>query len=260
MKIVLIGSGKVGRALGHALKEAGHQILMISGRNSASATQLAEELNSSYCQVIDIPNEADIYILAVTDDSISEVSEEMSAVKGIVAHCSGGTELEVIGKKHSMRGVLYPLDSFSNDSSYDLRDTPILIEGETDITLRNLQQIGATISDHVFRMDSGQREQVHLAAVFYNNFIYHISSSLKQRLSKHSIDTTIFNKLVNTTLQNLVSSDPHQKQTGPAARNDNKTIEHHLEMLRNDSELFEIYHLITNQILKRKGHDERHKG
>ena len=45
--------------------------------------------------------------------------------------------------------------------------------------------------------------------------------------------------------------DAKEAQTGPAYRNDEKTIKKHLHLLKN-SEFFELYKILTNSILKNK--------
>jgi predicted short-subunit dehydrogenase-like oxidoreductase (DUF2520 family) len=158
------------------------------------------------------------------------------------------------------RGVFYPLDSFSPDSDPDLKDTPLLIEGDSDKTTGLLHELASSVSDIVIRMNSSQREQIHVAAVFYNNFINHIANKLRQRLTGYAIDEQVFKKLIGTTVVNIMENGSHNKQTGPAARKDMKTIEKHLEMLKGDKTLYDIYSIITNDILKQQeNNDQNHK-
>jgi predicted short-subunit dehydrogenase-like oxidoreductase (DUF2520 family) len=244
--------------IGHACKTAGHEILIVAGRNDRSVSQIAEELRTKQGGLNDIPEETEILLLAVSDDSIVKVSEQIPATHGVVAHCSGSIGIDVI-KKHPHHGVFYPLDSFSAESGTVLSNTPILIEGSDQRTTGILLELASSLSERVIEMDSKRREQVHLTAVFYNNFINHISGRMKERLEKDDIELTIFDKLISTTILSITSGDPYLKQTGPASRNDRKTIERHLELLKDDPDLAAIYSQITTEILKRKNKNDEIK-
>ena len=70
MKIVLIGAGNLATNLGHALLEAGNDILQVYSRTAKSATVLADSLGGSPVTDLDkINSNADVYIVAVKDTS-----------------------------------------------------------------------------------------------------------------------------------------------------------------------------------------------
>jgi predicted dinucleotide-binding enzyme len=74
MDIVILGSGNVAAVLGRKFKAAGHRILQVISRNASAASKLAYEWDteSSNYPSIAKPN-ADIYIIAVSDDAIDDV-------------------------------------------------------------------------------------------------------------------------------------------------------------------------------------------
>jgi predicted short-subunit dehydrogenase-like oxidoreductase (DUF2520 family) len=97
-------------------------------------------------------------------------------------------------------------------------------------------------------MDSKTRETLHLAAVFANNFTNYILGTAFDVVKDSNLDKKLLYPLVYSTLQNAFNRDPKLIQTGPAARNDSKTIAKHLKLLKSNPASYELYTTITNQI------------
>ena len=111
--IAIIGPGRAGSALGRALHQAGYTIAAIGGRNPDNVRNLASELGAKACQspatAIDL---ADLTILAVPDDAISEtaafLSRRGSDLSASVAfHLSGALPAEAIAPLLDLSQVLY---------------------------------------------------------------------------------------------------------------------------------------------------------
>ena len=100
-------------------------------------------------------------------------------------------------------------------------------------------------------MNSAQRKQLHIAAVFACNFSNHMYSIADDLLAKKNIDFSILLPLIRQTVQKLEANSPKEVQTGPAKRKDLQTIKNQINLLEDD-DLRNIYKLITNQILKQK--------
>ena len=66
---------------------------------------------------------------------------------------------------------------------------------------------------------------------------------------KHNIPFHFFNLLINETYQKAMDIGPGNSQTGPAIRQDKKTIKKHLEML-SDQNLKNLYLNLTSSIQK----------
>ena len=123
--------------------------------------------------------DADIYIIAVNDDSITTVSQYFKNISGLVVHTSGSMPLSVLPTS-VRRGVFYPLQTISKDRKIDFSKVPICIEAEKSEDYELLRELANAISDQVQIMTSDQRKSVHLAAVFVNNFtnhLYHIGNA-----------------------------------------------------------------------------------
>ena len=91
-----------------------------------------------------------------------------------------------------------------------------------------------------------------MSAVFVNNFVnqlYHISEEL---LQEHRIDFELLKPLIKETANKINYLSTSEAQTGPALRNDSKTIEKHLHLLEG-SPYKEIYQQLTTSIQQSYG-------
>src|SRR5690554_247628 len=95
MKIVLLGSGNVASILGQALAEAKHDIAQVWSRNKEHAASLANGLAAPFTDSIAHLVEADMYVVAVSDQAIPAVLSQLPPTKGLVVHTSGSTPLDV---------------------------------------------------------------------------------------------------------------------------------------------------------------------
>lgn len=253
MKIVIIGTGKVATQLGSAFKIAGHVILQVYGRNIFSARLLAEKLKAEFTSDIKLlNNSADIYLIAVSDSAIEKIISEISVKAKVVAHTSGAVSINVFGKKFLNRGVFYPLQTITDKSNLNFRSTPICIEAGSEFTKRKLMQLAKSISNEIYFINSKQRSALHLAAVFANNFPNHLFAIAENILVKNNLPFKMLKPLISQTVENISNKRPLEVQTGPASRNDIKTIRKHLAELNKRPLYKKIYRDITESIIKAK--------
>ncbi|MCM4156052.1 Rossmann-like and DUF2520 domain-containing protein [Gramella sp. AN32] len=192
----------------------------------------------------------DIIFLAVKDEAIVEVAQKLSIKNGFFVHCSGGNELKVLSEFEN-HGVFYPLQTFSKDKRIDFRNIPICIEANSEENLQKLKDFASLVSEKVFEVDSEKRRALHLAAVFVNNFTNHLYTIASDFCSENGIPFDILKPLMKETVSKLDTLPPYSAQTGPAIRNDKKTIMAHMEMLNEEHK--KIYKLLTASIQKIHG-------
>ena len=73
----------------------------------------------------------------------------------------------------------------------------------------------------------------------------------KIRRLPHKLPFDILRPLIQETFDKIQDLPPYDAQTGPALRNDEKTIETHLQMLNEDRQI--IYKALTDSIQKTHG-------
>jgi predicted short-subunit dehydrogenase-like oxidoreductase (DUF2520 family) len=167
-----------------------------------------------------------------------------------VVHTSGSVGLDVFGNV-SNKGILYPLQSFSKTKKIDIKEVPFLITSDNESFKQELMEFARTISKHVFEYTDEQRRHLHIAAVLVNNFSNHLFALAQEYCEKHRLDYQLLMPLIHETIHKIDTITPKDAQTGPAKRNDREIIEKHLSMLKTeDEQLFKIYKLLTDSILK----------
>ena len=148
--------------------------------------------------------------------------------------------------------MFYPLQTFSKDRELTFKSIPICLEAQHKEDLDLLKDVGAALSDHVEVIDSQKRAKLHLAAVFVNNFVNHLYAIGHKLLDEESLSFDLLKPLIQETANKINTITPSKAQTGPAIRNDLKTIEKHLHLLKNNSDK-EIYRMLSNIISKSYG-------
>lgn len=252
-KIVFIGAGNLASSLAPAFRSAGFQILQVFSKTERSARDLAAKMLCSYTtQVKDIFPDADIYIICVKDDAIKKIALALRLPGKLVVHTSGSTSLKAIESISENTGVLYPLQSFTRSKKVSLLKVPVFIEGSNNKVRSQVKRLAETISHSVIPVTSEERLRLHIAAVFACNFTNHLYTISESLLKKSGISFSFLYPLILETTKRAEKMSPAKLQTGPAARNDKKTIKKHLTLLKEeDPDLARIYKLLTSDIRER---------
>lgn len=249
--MVLVGAGNVAWHLGHHLLDAGFHIVQILNRSRETGTRLARELKAAYCSETELmTHEADLYILAVSDNALEEVLDSGKfRQKGLVVHTSGSVSMNVFEGRSINFGVLYPLQTFTRGKTISFKKIPLLIEANHSQNLEKLESIASGLSDSVHHADSEMRLQIHLAAVIASNFPNHLFSIADELLYEKGLSFDMLKPLIRETLSKAMMMPPRDAQTGPAIRGNIGVIEKHLEMLLPHPDIRELYRLISERIL-----------
>lgn len=249
MDIVIIGSGNVATVLGRKFKAAGHNILQIYSRNASAASTLAYEWDTESTNYISLINRnADIYVIAVTDDAINDVVEDLKLPKKIVVHTAASVPKEVLKSVTEQYGVFYPLQSLRKEMT-TLPEIPIYFDGSDELTKKKLEALAHSIADEkVAAATDEDRLKLHVAAVLVSNFTNHLYSLAAEYCKKEGLNFKQLLPLIEETALRIKTIAPKEAQTGPALRHDRETIEKHLELLEKHPHLKTIYVLMTESI------------
>lgn len=249
VKVVIIGSGNVAQHLIVAFQNAQNsgteiELVQVYSRQTASVAHLLglEQLTNN----LDDLAEADLYIIAVSDDAIAAVSSQLPFKNRLVVHTSGGVALNVLNDDNR-KGVFYPLQSFTKNKPIDFKTIPICLESENATDYQLLDKVAKTISDTVFAINSEQRKALHVAAVFVNNFTNHLYQIGQEICLENKVPFEILKPLIAETANKIMVLSPKEAQTGPAKRNDTATIEAHEAFLSQKNHL-NIYKTLTQSI------------
>lgn len=249
MNITIIGAGNVATQLALAFKKAGHRVVEIYNRSNEAGQELAKTVGAGFTSDIQNLADADVYIVAVKDDAIEERAKQLNVNGKIVAHTSGTKTKDLLQASSANYGIFYPLQTMTKAMKVDFKNVPVLVEGSNEDTTRTLEQLAKSISQNVHRVDEEQRQWIHVAAVFANNFTNHLYGISEKLLLAHNLPFEILKPLIFRSIENLATHSPNDIQTGPAARNDLQVIERHIQLLSDDVRLKKVYEILTQSII-----------
>lgn len=250
ISVTLLGAGNVATHLFKAFKTS-NQITVKQWFNrniDAISTYKSEvEITDS----IDALEAADVFIIAVSDNAVANVSKSLTVKNQLVVHTSGSVNVHDLDKKHR-RGVFYPLQSFSKKATLNFADVPICIETLNKSDYPILKTLATAIGSPVKKINSDQRRVLHLAAVFVNNFTNQMYRIAHEIVESEAAEFDLLKPLILETAKKVQDMSPYMAQTGPAKRNDTKTINKHIAILENEQHQ-EIYKLLTQSIQNTHG-------
>ena len=261
-RIGIIGAGRLGKALAHALLAAGYPLEMISSRQLSDAEQLVSLLPSVSSVTVDnLVQECDFVFLAVPDEYISELASSLSWNSSqAVIHSSGSLNLDVLSvakKKGSWTGCLHPVQTFlKSDSPSESQDrfNNIICGIEADPPLDVwLMELVQSLGAYSVRLENIDRALYHSAAVFASNYTVALLSAAtrvwslsglseeKGRVALRDIMSASINNLANNTFSDAI--------TGPIVREDWQTLEKHSNALDAEPRLQKLYSQLGLELL-----------
>ena len=234
MKISIIGAGNVGSNFAARFRRAGVEDVSLYSPSLGNMSDFN-------------PQEADVAIIAVTDDAIPGLLASLpSAPSTLWIHTSGSVGIDAFEpEKYPRRGIIYPLQTMLKGVEPDWDNVPIFIEGDDELT----SELARMLSPRVAPLDSLSRRRAHAAAVLCCNLAMYLWSLSERVMTEAGLDFSMLRPLMELTLERAVNGSPEQSLTGPARRGDLGTIHKHLDAL--DDETAEVYKLLTQNILNR---------
>jgi len=251
IKISIIGSGNLATQLGLALHKEGYLIAQVYSRSQKNASLLAKKLKAqAVTDLKKLSTDSVIYIIAVKDDAIEAVIKQLKLKDQILVHTSGSVSMNILKPASKNYGVFYPLQTFSKEKHVNFKVVPVCIEANNSATATTLQYFAKSVSGNVQKVNSEQRKKIHLAAVFACNFSNHMFTIAEQLLAKEKLSLDLLKPLIEETAEKIKKTKPSKAQTGPAIRNDIKTMDVHLNLLKKEKDFKKLYELISKSIAK----------
>lgn len=264
MKIGFIGAGKVGCTLGLYLGKTNEIVGYMS--RSADSAHFAANLTNS--ETFNNPSElfklSDIVYITTPDTEIGPTwkrivsqTESSGVLKGkTVAHASGSlssSEFEGADKLGAYAISSHPLFAISSktETAKELHKALIVIEGSRE-KIADVSRMFSEAGNKVQTIPTEQKTRYHAAAVLASNHVvalYHIA--LKQLIEcgfDNEAAREALNPLFLGNASHVAEEGPIQSLTGPAERNDLKTINKHLETLQGRARL--VYELLNQEALE----------
>jgi Uncharacterized conserved protein len=255
MNVSFIGSGNLAWHLAPALDNTDYSVREVFSPQLAHAEALVGRLyHAKIKSTLDFSaSPSQIFIIAVSDDVIPEVANEIILPEdAILIHTSGSQPLDVLKNADTSRlGVFYPLQTFSKNKKIDFSQVPVFVESGNSETEKVLLNMARAISKKVHKISSGQRIALHIAAVFASNFTNHMLTLSKDVLKANKLDFEWLKPLIAETINKALTLGPEKAQTGPAKRGDLEILDKHVDFLKEDEAVAEIYRVISQDIVDR---------
>lgn len=237
MRLLIIGPGKAGGALGLAAESAGHDIVGVLTRHDEPPFGWP-----SLDWSAELP-ETDIAFIAVRDDAIADVSRRVSPIVGrvgVVAHLSGFVPVLALHhlQEHGVAvGGFHPLQSLPDPETgaRALAGAHVGIGGDA-LAVDMLTLLASTLGMEPFRLDDTARPAYHAAAAAAANFVVTSLAVSGDLYESAGIDPRVARPLVEQVVQNVFDKGSAASLTGPIARGDIETVIGHLTAAQEVSE------------------------
>ncbi len=208
MRIVVVGSGRVGSALGEAIADAGHTVAWAAREGP-------------------LPS-GDLVIAAVPDGAIAAIACRLPA--GIPAvHCAGSLGPEALAP-HRPAGTFHPLMTFPGGTRPELRGVGAAIAGDPAAVLA-ATELASSLGMRPFRPPA-DRALYHAAAVIAGNYATVLLAEATRVLEAAGLADAgeLLLPLVIESVTNA-ARHPGRAITGPAARGETVTLDRHRDAL-----------------------------
>lgn len=248
MDIVIIGAGNVAGFFGPLFQEKGHRVRQVVSRSEGRGRTLAGRLGCSWTDRLTAVADADLYLLAVTDEALTQLNRTWKLKERPAVHTAGAVPLSAIGALSSRTGVFYPLQTIREGFAL-APDFPVLIEGTDAEMRRMLAGLGKEIGCRVVEVRSEDRLKMHLAAVFCNNFANHLAALCQDYCAAEALDFSLLTPLLKETFKRM-QGDAAAVQTGPARRGDAGSLQKHLALLQAHPAMKDVYELLSASITR----------
>lgn len=256
--IAIVGTGKVGTAIGVLAARAGYRVTAVADRDRRRAEQAAGRIGAGVPVLT--PREAagrsGLVLLTVPDDAIETSCRELATARafargGLVAHCSGALSSECLDPARREIGChvasFHPLQSFPTVEAAiaSLPGSYCFDEGD-EAALAALEDLGAAIGAHCVRIDTQHKALYHAAAVMACNYLTGLldaaltlatTARIERRTAWQALEP-----LIRATVENISKLGTEAALTGPIARGDRSTVTTHLAALDQSArELSDLY-------------------
>ncbi len=242
-RVVIVGPGRAGLALGSALAEAGAvERLTFFGRSLEPPPHPLFDSAADYrVGLLPLPAGTTVLLLAVPDTALAEVTHDIAATgpapPGCSAfHLSGALSTEVLGPLHARgyaTGSLHPLQSIADPWSGGQRliGSAFALAGEPS-AVAAARRLVLALGGRTLVIPPIFRPLYHAAATSASNYIVALVAFGVRLLSAAGIAEgdalAALLPLMRGTLDNLEQLGLAAALTGPIARGDVDTVRLHL--------------------------------
>ncbi len=246
-RLVIVGPGRVGLALGGALVRAGAvESLVYWGRRPEPPEHpLFDDGRARYRYGVEIPAAGTTAVLLTVPDRVLPEIAEVLAARGAppegtaVLHCSGALGAEPLAPLHARGyqvGTLHPLQAIANPltGAAHLVGATFAVSGEPG-ALAAARRLVRALGGQAIPVPTARRPLYHAAAVMASNYLVVLLETATRLLeeagaSPEEAERALLS-LARGTLENAEQLGLDRSLTGPVSRGDSEVVGLHLRTL-----------------------------
>jgi predicted short-subunit dehydrogenase-like oxidoreductase (DUF2520 family) len=225
MRIVIVGPGRAGLALGLAAAGAGHEVVAVVGRDGDHAGPGAALVGSTPLALGDPLPDNDLVVIATRDADIAEVAAALAASPGPITaavHMSGLASvgaLDPLAGSGVAVGSLHPLQTLPTPEAGAIR-----LPGSW-VAVTAGEPLAATLRD----LADGAKPLYHAGAAAAANFPLASLTIAADLFTAARVPVAAARPLVEAAVANAFEMGPRAALTGPVVRGDAATVSAQLD-------------------------------
>jgi predicted short-subunit dehydrogenase-like oxidoreductase (DUF2520 family) len=264
MTLAIVGAGRVGRALGRALRLRGWRTGAVITRSPRTARAAVRFIGGGQAAARISPEvlAADVILITTPDGTIAGAASKLAEVaaglsepsgrrareqKGgpssplrnrIVLHCSGALDcspLAPLERLGAATGSMHPFQTFSRSGIPELRGVQFTIEGAPR-AVRMARRIARELGGVPVAIGARAKPAYHCAGAFSAAHLLSLMEAATQMLERLGFPRRLAQagllRMARETLRSWEQRGPQATWTGPVARGDFLTIEKHFAAMK----------------------------
>jgi predicted short-subunit dehydrogenase-like oxidoreductase (DUF2520 family) len=240
LSLGVIGAGRVGAVLASRFRTAGYPLAGVSGRSEASQLRISTLLPGvDVLAPVEVAVAADILILAVPDDSLIRVAEELAASGAVrpgqyVLHTSGRHGLDALAALTRLGArpiAFHPAMTFTG-TSVDVERTPVFGLTAAPSERPLAEELVTALGGTAMWVAEADRALYHAALAHgANHLVTLVAQSMDLLRTAGAADpAAVLRPLLGAALDNVLAYGD-AALTGPVVRGDVTTIRAHVDAL-----------------------------
>lgn len=253
--IGIIGGGRMGRGLAHALAEAGERVELWSRREAAGERAGPADLVGAAATIL----------LAVPDGVIGAVAAGIAphvSPDQVILHLSGVHDrgvLAPLSARGAACGSLHPLQTVPDPAkaAERWRGAYAAVEGD-DRAVAEAERLAGLLALTPVRVPPGAKVLYHAGAVVASNYVVTLAGLAARWAAAAGLPSEVagqvYRPLLAGAAANLAETTPSAALTGPIRRGDLDTVGAHLAALGGDDRrLYAVMGLETLRLAREGG-------
>lgn len=263
--LAIVGTGRVGRALGRRLRAAGWKIGAVVARSESSARKAARFIGAGrpFGRITADVADSAVILIATPDDAIAGAGETLAVVCGEALHgktvlhtsgARGAKVLEAAKQCGAAVGSMHPMQSFSGAKVPSLKGSIFAIEGDA-AAMRVAKEIVKALGGVSLNVDGSKKALYHAGGVMAAGHSLALMEAATRMLiasgMKRGEAMSALLPLTRQVLDNFWKLGAKAAWTGPVARGDFEVVRAHREALRELPAEFGVAYEALNRLAVR---------